>query len=442
VTDHALLVKLIKKNGREAVLTKLSPDERLTLPYVWPLMARPKQIAPDWPWFVWLLLSGRGFGKSRTGAEYIRERAESGVGKRMALVGQTVADCRDVMVKGDSGLLSVCPPWNKPTYQPSTRTVTWDNPNFPSYGAVAFTYSGDEPDQLRGPQHDTCWADEVAKYKYLRETWDNLLFGMRLGDDPRIVVTTTPRPLKFLKNLRKRKDTHVTTGSSYENLANLAKVYKDVLEQYKGTRLERQEIEGEILDEVEGALLSIEKNIDPHRVRAKDVPDLERIVIPIDPAVTSTEDADETGIVPIGLGVDRHLYVLEDASCRLPPEGWARRAVERYDKWEADKIIAEVNNGGDLVGATVKTVRAHVPFKNVRASRGKHIRFEPVSALYEQGRVHHVGSFPVLEDQLCGFTASGYEGDGSPDHADSLVWGATELVLDRDPEPRIRRITL
>lgn len=405
---------------REAALDDLTEEEAKALLYDWKFWARPKQLAPEGNWRTWLILAGRGWGKTRTGAEWVRGLVESGKAKRIALVAPTAADARDVMVEGESGILAIAPPWNRPVYEPSKRRLTWPN------GAIATTYSADEPDRLRGPQHDAAWADELAAWRY-PDAWDMLMFGLRLGKDPRVIVTTTPKPVKVIRDLVEDPTTVVTRGSTYENIANLAPAFvEQIIAKYEGTRLGRQELYAEILDDVPGALWS-RAVIDGLRV--KEALELRRIVVAIDPAVTSEEGSDETGIIVAGVGYDGHGYVLKDLACRASPNDWARRAVEAYYRYEADAIIGEVNNGGDLVETVIRTVDRNVPFKAVRASRGKAVRAEPVAALYEQGRVHHVGTFDVLEDQLCAITPDGYQGAGSPDRADALVWALTELML-------------
>lgn len=387
--------------------------------YEWRFWARPNQLPPENWRHVWLILAGRGFGKTRTGAETVRWLVETGQAKRIALVAPTAADARDVMVEGESGILAVSRPDFKPEYEPSKRRITWPN------GAVAYTYSAEEPDRLRGPQHDFAWCDELAAWKYPDDTWDNLIFGLRLGDNPRVVVTTTPKPIPLVRKLVNDPETVVTRGSTYENAANLPPSFlKEIRDKYEGTRLGRQEIFAEILDDVPGALWTRSMLDD---LRVKKAPELVRVVVAIDPAVSSGEDSDETGIIVAGKGADGHGYVLDDLTCRMSPDGWATRAVNAYYKHEADRIVAEVNNGGDLVEATIRTVDRKIPYKAVRASKGKRTRAEPIAALYEQGKIHHVGSFPLLEDQMCNFTPDGY--DGSPDRVDALVWALTELML-------------
>jgi len=338
---------------------------------------------------------------------------------RIALVGETSADVRDVMIEGESGILSISRPDFKPLYEPSKRRLIWPN------GATAMAYSGDEPDQLRGPQHDGAWADEPAKWKCPLEAWDNLEFGLRLGSRPRIVATTTPRPIKLIRDLLQDPMTVVTRGSTYDNAANLAPSFMErMAKKYEGTRLGRQELHAEMLDDVPGALWQ-RQNIEQHRVSR--VPDLVRIIVGVDPAMTSGEDANETGIIIAGKSRDGHVYVLEDLSCRLSPDAWGRRAVSGYRRHRADRIVAEVNNGGDLVERLLRVVDPSVSYRAVRAARGKVTRAEPVAALYEQGHVHHLASFAALEDQMCAFTPDQY--DGSPDRVDALVWAITELLL-------------
>jgi predicted phage terminase large subunit-like protein len=349
----------------------------------------------------------------------VREQIERRGCRRIALVGETAADVRDVMIEAESGLLPISAPDFQPLYEPSKRRLLWPN------GAIAMAYSGDEPDQLRGPQHDAAWADEPAKWKYPVEAWDNLEFGLRLGNHPRIVATTTPRPIKLIRDLLKDPMTVVTRGSTYDNMANLAPSFLDrMVMKYENTRLGRQELYAEVLEDIPGALWQ-RQTIDQHRVAR--APDLTRIIIGIDPAMTSSEDANETGIVIVGKGRDGQAYALEDLSCRLSPDGWARRAVSAYRRYRADRIVAEVNNGGDLVERVIRTVDPSVSYRAVRASRGKVVRAEPIAALFEQGRVHHVGLFAELEDQMCAFAPDHY--DGSPDRVDAMVWCISELML-------------
>lgn len=377
---------------------------------------RGNQQPPSGSWFEWMMRSGRGFGKTRGGSEFVRDRVNK-IARRVALVGRTAADVRDVMIEGDSGLLSVFPKWERPDYQPTKRRVTFYN------GAQAFCYSSEEPDQLRGPQHDTAWLDEAASFYNLGAVLANYRMGLRLGPDPRAVITSTPRTTPEVRKLLSTPGVIVTGGSSYDNLDNLAPVYRErVLSLYEGTRLATQEIYGLLLEDVEGALWS-QGLIDQYRIAPTQLPELVRVVVGVDPAVTSGEDADETGIVVVGKGIDGDFYVIEDKSGRFTPEGWAAEVSEAYRRNQADRVIAETNNGGDLVVSVINATR-HLPVKKVTASRGKRTRAEPISALYEQGRVHHVGSLAVLEDQMATWTP----GVGtSPDRMDALVWACTEL---------------
>lgn len=409
---------------REKIPDDLSNRHSRTLLYDWLFWARRKQLPPTGDWRVWLILAGRGFGKTRTGAEWVRHLAERGRARRIALVAETAADARDVMIEGESGLLACCPPRARPRYEPSKRRLTWPN------GTVATSFSADDPDQLRGPQFDAAWADEIAKWRY-EAAWDNLMLGLRLGNDPRCVATTTPRPRAWLARLMADPGTVVTRGGTRENADNLAPVFLDqVLARYAGTRLGRQEIDGEFLAEVPGALWS-RALIEAARAAAPDPSALARIVVAVDPAVTSGSDSDETGIVVAGADAAGGFVVLEDLSDRMSPDLWARRAADAWRRHRADAVVCEVNQGGDLVVATLRTVDPVLPVRAVRATRGKRLRAEPVAALYEQGRVRHAAAFPQLEDQMAGFT--GAPGEVSPDRLDALVWALTDLAFDRPP---------
>lgn len=414
--------RLLPSLKNMSVEHKLAIRNRLLeMRWDWKQCARPKQLPPDGQWTTWLILAGRGWGKTRTGSEAVRKAVHDGR-RRIALVAPTAADGRDVMVEGESGLLSVGPEDERPNYEPSKRRLTWPS------GAIATLYSAEDPDQLRGPQHDYAWCDELASWKR-PETWDMLLFGLRLGSDPRCVVTTTPRPTKQIKDLIADPTCRVTRGSTYENRANLAPAFfSQIVRRYEGTRLGRQELLAEILDDNPGALWR-RPDIDDHKIAT--LPgELRRIVVAVDPAVTSNEDSDETGIIVAGVGHDGRGYVLDDMSLRGTPHQWGTQAVAAYSKYKADRLVAENNNGGEMVEHTVRTVDPNVSYKGVHASRGKVIRAEPIAALYEQGRVHHVGSFPELEDQLCQWEP----GMASPDRLDALVWALSELMLDRQYE--------
>lgn len=431
-----MLAKLPPAQLQE-VLASLNDQECESLLHDWRFFARPSQLPPpddalpDGPWLNWLILAGRGFGKTRTGAEWSREQVRAGA-SRIALIAPTASDARDVMVEGESGLLAVCwagdrtytgEPLGRPSYEPSKRRLTWAN------GAVATLFSAEEPERLRGPQHEVIWADELAAWKYLRETWDMAMFGLRLGARPRTCITTTPKPLPLVKEIAKDPRTVVTRGSTFDNAGNLASTFLQAIrDKYEGTRLGRQELNAEILDDLPGALWSRDA-IDKARVRT--APELQRIVVAVDPSGTKggDDDGDEIGIVVAAKGVDGRAYVLADRTCKLSPDGWGRRAVNAYHEFEADRLVAERNFGGAMVEHVIKTIDHSVAYKEVTASRGKVARAEPIAALYEQGKVSHVGSFPELEDQMCQIDASGYIGDGSPDRADALVWALTELMV-------------
>jgi phage terminase large subunit-like protein len=414
----------LPEQERRTALAELPAALRAQALYAWELWARPDQLEPPGAWSVWLLRSGRGAGKTRTGAEWVRRHIEAGDYRRIALVGRTWADVRDVMVEGESGLLAVSPPWFYPDYQPSRRLLLWPN------GAIAKLYSAEEPDLLRGPQHDGAWCDELASWR-LAETWDNLMMGLRLGTEPRCVVTTTPRPTKLIRSLIAKQSTAQTRASTYANRANLAAAFlDDIISSYEGTRLGRQEIYGEVLEDVPGALWS-HAGIDGLRVGAAP-PHLLRVVVAVDPAVSSGEDSDETGICVVALGEDKQGYVLADRSGRHAPHRWGKLVIELFHDYKADRVVAEGNNGGDLVKALLRSIDSSVPVRMVHASRGKFVRAEPISSLYEQGRVHHVGTFNELEDQMASFVPDlDRATQGSPDRVDALVWGLSEVMLKR-----------
>lgn len=410
------MIASLSESQRTTILSTLTEDEARAILFDWPHWARDKQLPPPGTWRVWLMLAGRGFGKTRTGAEWIRAGVEAGECGRIGLIAPTAADARDVMVEGESGLLAVCPPWAYPQYEPSKRRVTWPN------GAIATLFSADEPERLRGPQHDRLWCDEIRAWRY-PEAFDMAMLGLRLGDDPRCAVTTTPRVSPLVKRLLNDPTVEVTRGSTYENRANLAGAFfTQIAGQYEGTRLGRQELYAELLEDVPGALW---KRDTIEAGRWHTAPDLIRVVVAIDPAVTAKEESDETGIVIAGMDGDGQGYVLGDESLRASPHVWASAAVKAYAAHHADRIIAEANNGGEMVEYTLRTVDENVPVKLVHASRGKQTRAEPVAALYEQGRVHHVGYFGDLEDQMCQWLP----GESSPDRMDALVWALTDLMI-------------
>jgi phage terminase large subunit-like protein len=374
---------------REALLGDLNTAERAALAYHWPAWARPSQLPPEGDWRVWLFLAGRGSGKTRAGAEWVRMLVEQQSVMRIALVAPTAADARDVMVLGESGIIAVSTPWCRPLYEPSKRRLLWPN------GAQAMLYSAEEPDRLRGPQHEAAWCDELCAWGKQEDTWDMLNFGLRLGSKPRTFVSTTPRPQPLLKSLLAMPGCAVTRGTTFDNAANLAQPFvNEIAARYKGTRLGRQELEGEILEDIEGALWSRDL-LERCRIRQCPSTDaLKRVVIGLDPSGSSGQAGSAQGIVAAALGADGLFYVLEDASCAATPERWAQRVVELFDRVDADKIVLERNFGGDLGLAVLQQARRGLPIRMVTASRGKHVRAEPIALLYEQGRVKHVG--PVV----------------------------------------------
>lgn len=387
----------------------------------WLKMAREDQRIPPGDWTTWLIQAGRGWGKTRTGSEtvncwatYSMELLGVPAHKlRIALVARTAADVRDTMVEGVSGLMSTARDWNKPFYEPSKRRIVWPN------GAWATTFMAEQPEQLRGPEHHVAWADEAGTWERGEATWDNLILGLRGGIHPRVVVTTTPRRTKLIRRLSNMKNMVMTRGSTYDNAINLAGTFMDeVVGRYAGTRQGLQEIEGQLLEDREGAIWNIEMIAD---ARVSKVPDLVRIVVGVDP---SGGGKDSTGIVVVGRGVDDEYYVLEDATTRGTPQEWGSKAVQAYKKHKADRIIGEKNYGGQMVEYTIRAVNPDVSFKSVTASRGKAIRAEPIAAMYEQGKVHHVGHLRELEEEMTDWAPGDAE---SPDRMDALVWALTEL---------------
>ena len=386
------------------------------------------QTPPPGDWSIWAIIAGRGAGKTFAGAEFIMDQVAAGA-RRVALVGATGADVRDVMIEGPSGIITraIEHGWRRPTYQPSRRRVVIYPPD--REPALAFIYSAEEPARLRGPEHEAAWCDELSSWKY-EDAWNNLQFGMRIGAHPRTIVTTTPKPVPLVRKLMKRaNDTDtvaITRGRTKDNERNLSPVFlQEVTNMYAGTRLGRQELDGELLEDVEGALWTI-ANLDQHRILTG-IPEgvtLKVVVIGVDPAATSNQDSDETGIVACAAGSDRRGYVLADLSLIGAPLQWASKAVSAYHAHEANFIVVETNNGGEMVTQTIKTVDPKVPVRDVHASRGKQTRAEPISALYEQGWISHVGSFPQLEDQMTQWVP----GLKSPDRMDALVWACTALL--------------
>jgi phage terminase large subunit-like protein len=415
----------------DKLLQSISDDDARTLLHDWKFWARPNQLPPESDWRFWLLLAGRGFGKTRVGGETIRRWVDEGY-QRIHLVGPTVSDTRNVMVAGPSGLLSCFPAHQRPEFEPSKHLIRFHT------GAVAETFSADEPERLRGPQCEAFWADECCSWRFLEDAWDNLMYGFRLPGRPlRGVISTTPKPSKWLKELMANPATQVTRGSSRDNRANLAPAFfAEIISKYEGTRLGRQEIDAEVLEDTPGALWSLAL-IDAGRWRTVLSDEIIRIVVGVDPAVSVGEKSADTGIVVAGLLRSGHVVVLDDVTCHETPLGWARVVKAAYYSRRADRVVGEINNGGDLVESNIRTLDPTIAFRAVRASRGKAIRAEPVAALYEQGRVHHVGSFGALESQMCSFVPSAERKQGDRlDRMDALVWAITELLIDVEEEPQ------
>ncbi len=416
-----------------AIIASWTPKQAALYQADWHFWRRDDQEPPIANWRVWLVMAGRGFGKTRMGAEWVYETALANPGARIALIGATLVEARQVMVEGESGLLSLSF-GNLLNWEPSLRKVRWDN------GSVATLYSAAEPESLRGPQHDFAWADEIAKWPGGISTWDNMMLGLRLGKRPQIMATTTPRPVPLIKRLVSEVGVATTKGSTHANLQNLPPDYIAAVEGlYGGTRLGRQELDGELIEDFEGALWNRDM-LEACRVRV--APEMRRIVIGVDPPITAGGDA--CGIVVVGRGVDEKAYVLADHSVSgRSPEGWARAVAAAAELWDADRVVAEGNQGGEMVESTLRAADLSMPIKRVHARVGKSARAEPVAALYEASRAHHAGAFPALEDVLCGLlTGGGYEGPGrSPDRADALVWAMHEAMLGRGiTVPRVRRV--
>lgn len=434
-----------KRNRLTAALAELERHYLDFLDQDWPFWARTDQLPPQLPsaagsWATWLLLGGRGAGKTRAGAEWVRAVA-AGAGTqgrqspvRIALVAETLADARDIMVEGISGLLAVHGAAWRPSFHPSKRRLEWPN------GAVAYLFSAEDPDSLRGHQFSHAWCDETAKWRYPDQAWDMLQFGLRLGDRPQQVVTTTPRPIKLLKRMIADPSTVMTKAATRANAGNLAPGFLSAIAaRYEGTRLGRQELDAEILEDNPHALWQ-RHMIERARVMAP--PPLARTVVAVDPPASSGDRANACGIVTAAAAADGDAYVLADSTVeRASPTEWARAAVAQYHRHEADTLVVEVNQGGEMARAVIEQVDRSVPVRAVRATRGKWVRAEPVAALYEQGRVHHVGHHPGLEDQMCEFVSGLRGSHQSPDRVDALVWALTDLMLGAAAaEPRIRRM--
>lgn len=415
-------------------LEGLDENAFLSLPWMFEFWALPHQLPPEGAWKTWVIMGGRGAGKTRAGAEWVRAQVEGprpmdpGAAKRVALVGETIEQVREVMIFGDSGILACSPPDRTPEWEAGRKRLVWPN------GAVAQVFSAHEPESLRGPQFDAAWVDELAKWKRGQESWDMLQFALRLGSHPRQVVTTTPQNVEVLKAILRNPSTVVTHAPTEANRAYLAASFlEEVRNRYGGTRLGRQELEGELLEDAEGALWTTAML---EAARLKEVPRLSRVVVAVDPPATGHSRSDACGIVVVGAVTegppqDWRAVVLEDASVTAAsPQDWARAAIEAFHRHGADRMVAEVNQGGEMVETVIRQFDALVPFRAVRAVEGKRLRAEPVAALYEQGRIAHVRGLQRLEDEMCRMTVRGYVGSGSPDRLDALVWALTELMVE------------
>lgn len=433
----ASLLRDLPDDEVASILKQLGPKKAAELQHDWGFWARPEQLEPDGNWNTWVALAGRGWGKTRAGAEWVRHRIRSG-DKIVHCVAPTKGDVRRVMVEGDSGLLNVC--WEGdetyrgkhigfPVWSPTNNSLTWEN------GAKAVFFSAEDPERLRGPQAYSAWCDELCAWRNAQDTWDMMMFGLRLGRHPKVFVTTTPKTTKLIRTILNDENTVVSKGSTYDNAANLAGTFLDAVRKtYEGTRLGRQELYAEILDEASGALWN-RGLLAKCEVEKDQVPTLNRIVVAIDPAVTANAESDMTGIIVAGVDVNGTAYVLEDHTGRYTPQQWASKAIQLYRDHLADRIVAERNQGGDMVRHTLHTEDETVPVKLVHASRGKMARAEPVSALYEQGKVKHVRGLNDLEDQMVQWEPLG--SIGSPDRLDALVWAITDLSLNGYAKPQL-----
>ncbi|MDX2288562.1 MAG: terminase family protein [Hyphomicrobiaceae bacterium] len=426
-----------------AALAALSNDEISALVHDWQVWARDDQLPPQstpagLAWRVWLIMGGRGAGKTRTGAEWVRAQAlgqwpAREPAARIALIGETLIEARRVMVEGVSGLMAIHPADERPRFEVSKMQLVWPN------GAVGQLFAAENPEALRGPQFVVAWCDEIAKWRNAEETWDMLQFGLRLGREPKVAVTTTPRPVPLLSRLLADETTVVSRSATADNAVNLAPAFLAEMERrYAGSALGRQELLGELIEDVDGALWRRDW-IEAGRLAAP--PPLDRVVVAVDPPVTATVRSDACGIIVAARGVDRRIYVLADRSIQgREPHVWARAAIAALEDFAATHVVVEVNQGGDLVAAVLRQIAADVVIRPVRAVRGKWQRAEPVAALYAEGRIAHVGRFAELEDEMCAMSADGRVGGKSPDRLDALVWAVTDLMREAPPEPQIRRL--
>lgn len=428
----------------DAFLGGLGDNALLSLPWLFEFWALPHQLPPEGAWKTWVIMGGRGAGKTRAGAEWVRAEVEGatpadpGRARRVALVGETVDQVREVMIFGESGIMACSPPDRRPDWQATRKQLLWPN------GAVAQVFSAHEPDNLRGPQFDAAWVDELAKWKKAENTWDMLQFALRLGANPRQVVTTTPQNVATLKAILKNPSTVVTHAPTEANRAYLAASFlEEVTARFKGTTLGRQELDGILVEDVQGALW---RSAALEAGRVEEAPACRRIVVAVDPPVTGHGGSDECGIVVVGAVTDGppqswRAVVLEDASVSgASPDQWARAAIAAMERHQADRLVAEVNQGGDLVERVIRQIDPLVPYRAVRATRNKMVRAEPVAALYEQGRVAHVRGLGRLEEQMCQMTVMGYLGRGSPDRVDALVWALTDLIVEPAEKHRVARV--
>lgn len=419
--------------ARENIIAALSDDDAVSASEDWFLQARREQMPPGWLWTFWLIMAGRGFGKTWGGAHWLINEITEGNGTHSGIIAATAEDLRRYCIEGPSGIMSLAPSWFYPEYQPSKTQIVWPD------GSVTLLFTSEKPERLRGPNLDKVWCDELASWKKLDETWNMLQFCLRRGENPQALITTTPRPKKVIRELVSRKDSNVaiTVGPMHDNAANLSPDFiKTVEAQFKGTKLERQEIYGDLLDEFEGALWNYTL-LDQTRV--KEAPHFLRKGVGVDPAISSAEGADLTGIISGGLSINKEGFVTGDYSLRASPETWARKAVGVYHQTSADFLVAEKNQGGEMVEATIKAVDESVNVILVHASKGKITRAEPIAAYYEQSRCHHVGTFPDLEDEMCMFLPG--ELKKSPDRTDALVWLMSQLMGGANMvAPRIRSV--
>lgn len=441
MTDRLAWLASEPDNVRDLLVNALDDHERAEFAYHWSLIARPEQLPPEGDWRIWLIMAGRGFGKTRAGAEWVRAVAEENCNARIALVSSSLAEARAVMVEGESGILCCSPPERRPVFEPSLKRLRFPN------GAQAFLYSAAEPETLRGPQHSHAWCDEIGKWPLAHDRatrcWDNMVMGLRLGTQLRITATSTPRAVPLVTGLLDREDdtdVRITRGSTHDNAINLPPQFLAAIERdYAGSQLARQEIGGELVTDMEGALWS-RAMIEDARQTGPRPPD-RRVVVAVDPPASA--NGDECGIIVVTLGDDGKARVVADCSVsRARPDVWAAAVASAARCWNADRVVAEANQGGAMVENVLRAADAALPIRLVHASRGKVARAEPIAALYCAGRALHCGHFPQLEDQMCGLLTGGeYAGPGrSPDRADALVWGMSELMLNNAATPSVRSI--